>query len=561
MAEIADLVVTNGKIITVDGAFSMAEAVAARGERIIAVGGAAELGEMIGPDTSVVDAGGRAVMPGLIDGHSHLDREGLKSVFPSLAGCACIDDVLERIAALAADAEPGEWIVTMPIGEPPYYWDTPNNLREKRYPTRWELDRVAPDNPVYIRPIWGFWRHIQPLDSIANSRALALAGIDAATQSPMPEIEFERDAETGEPNGIIHEWTFMPIAELSFFRMAPGFTHDDRVAGLKRAMEIHNRTGTTSVLEEHGAAQELIQAYQAVNAAGEASVRANLIFSPSWGGPTAPDYGAILQSWGGWLGGRGLGDPWLRVAGMFTEYGISADSLWRSKSSPYTGWSGFNYDCGVPREHMLDYMIEAARNDIRMSTITLDYLDLYEEVDKIVPIGDKRWIIGHLNTVTEDQAKRIADLGIVMTTHTNRYIYKQSHITRDEIGPENENDIAPLRRLLDAGIHVGLATDNVPTSLFYPIWQTVSRHNMHIDAPVGLGQALSREDALRCATIEGAWLTFEENEKGSLEVGKLADMAVLSADPLTCPTDDIKDIVADTTIVGGKVVWAGETDQ
>jgi predicted amidohydrolase YtcJ len=263
----------------------------------------------------------------------------------------------------------------------------------------------------------------------------------------------------------------------------------------------------------------------------------------------------VLADWGGWLGGRGLGDDMLRVSGMYTEFGISPESALRATSSPYTGWSGFNYDCGVPRERMKEFMIEAARNKIRICTITMNYLDLYEEVDREVPIGDMRWVIGHLDRVTEDQAKRIADLGVAMTTHTNRYIYKQSHIMRDEIGAENEDQIVPLRMLLDAGVPVGLATDNVPTTLFYPIWQAVSRHNMHIDAPVGLGQRLSREQALHCATMGGAYLTFEEDNKGSLEPGKLADLAVLTDDPLSCAESDIKDIKAETTIVGGRVVY------
>ena len=561
MSNPADLVVTNGKVMTVDRGNAIAQAVAIRGRRIAAVGGAGEISALIGPGTRVIDAGGKAVIPGLIDGHSHMDREGLKPVFPSLAGCGCIDDVLQRIKALADAAAPGDWVVTMPIGEPPYYWDTPNNLRENRYPTRWELDEVAPHNPVYIRPIWGYWRHIQPLDSVANSAALKLAGIDSAFQSPSAEIELERDPKSGDYNGIIHEWTYMPIAELSFFSMAPGFTHSDRVDGIKRAMTILNSTATTSVLEEHGAARDLIQAYQDVHQSGAASVRANLVFSPSWGGAAKPDYAKVLESWGGWLGGRGLGDAMLRVSGMYTEYGISLESMMRATSSPYNGWSGFNYDCGVPRDRMKEFMLEAARNKIRICTITIDYLDLYEEVNREVPIGDMRWVIGHLDCVTEDQARRIADLGIVMTTHTNRYIYKQSHITRDEIGVENENDIVPLRRLLDAGIKFGLATDNVPTTLFYPIWQTVSRYNMHIDAPVGLDQRLTREDALRSATMGGAYLTFEEDEKGSIEDGKLADLAVLTDDPLTCAEIDLKDIKAETTIVDGRIVFQREDGQ
>ena len=558
MVETADLIVTNGKVITVDPGFSIDRAVAVKGNRIVAVGGSDEIAGLAGESTRVIDAGGRAVIPGLIDGHAHMDREGLKSVFPSLAGCRSIDDILQRVEALARDAAPGAWIVTMPIGEPPYYFDVLEGLREGRYPTRWELDRVAPDNPVYIRPIWGFWRHIQPLDSVVNSRALEIADLGRAFETPSREIEFERDTESGDLNGIIHEWTYMPIVELSLLGMVPGFSHRDRVAGLKDAMAIYNQTGTTSVYEEHGAAQELICAYQAVRDAGEATVRANMIFSPAWGDGDDVDYDRMLQRWAGWIGGKGLGDSWVRVAGIFTELGQSVESRLRAQASPYTGWSGFNYDHGVPQTRMKDFLIEAARNGIRVASLSMDFLDVYEAVDRVVPIGDMRWIIGHLDTVTEDQARRLAALGIVMTTHTNRYIYKQSHVTRDEIGADKENDIVPLRRLRGAGIHVGLATDNVPTTLFYPIWQAVSRYNLYEQAPIGADQRLSREDALKCATIEGAWLTFEENDKGSIEVGKLADLVILSEDPLDCDEHRLKDIVAEVTIVDGRVVYQRE---
>ena len=554
MAAPADLVVTRGKVITVDPKNSIAEAVAVTGERIAAVGGGAEIEALIGPGTRRIDAGGRAIAPGLIDGHAHLDREGLKPVFPSLAGCRSIDDVLARIAALVADAGPGEWIVTMPIGEPPYYWDVPANLAEGRFPTRRELDSVSPDNPVYIRPIWGFWRHILPLTSVANSAALAAAGIGRDTPNPSASIEIERDPGTGEPNGIIHEHTYMPVMELSHFNRAPRFTHDNRVAGIKAAMRIYNRTGTTSIFEEHGAAQELIQAYQAVHAAGEATVRANLVFSPSWGPERDIDYTHALRSWSGWLGGRGLGDSWLAVGGLYTEFGFDPDALLRARASPYTGWSGFNYDCGVPRDRMVDFLVEAARNGIRVCALWSEFLPLFEEVASRVPIGGLRWVLGHINTLSPDEIRRVADLGLVLTTHTNRYIHKQSHITREEIGRDRENDIVPIRSLLEAGVHTALATDNVPTSLFFPVWQSVARQNLHTGERIAPDQALSREDALRCATIEGAWLTFEEDRKGSLEAGKLADMAVLSDDPLTCPEDAIKDIVAETVIVGGKIV-------
>ena len=136
----ADLIIANGKVVTLDPASRVAEAVACRGERIAAVGSTRDVRTMAGAGAKVVDAGGRTIVPGLIDGHAHMDREGLRDVFPSLEGCRSIRDVLDRVHALAAAAEPGEWIVTMPVGDPPYYWNVPGCLRENRFPTRRELD-------------------------------------------------------------------------------------------------------------------------------------------------------------------------------------------------------------------------------------------------------------------------------------------------------------------------------------------------------------------------------------------------------------------------------------
>jgi predicted amidohydrolase YtcJ len=550
----ADLIVVNGKVITVDPAFRIARALAVKDERILAVGSSDEMRALADPHTAVIDAAGRAVMPGLIDGHAHMDREGLKPVFPSLEGCRSIDDVLQRIEALVNARAPGEWVVTMPIGDPPYYWDVPDNLKEKRFPTRAELDRVAPGNPVYIRPIWGFWRHVQPLVSIANSAALRAGGITRDTPPPCPSVTFEKDA-SGELTGVIVERTFVPIVELGYFNMMPRFTPADRVAGLKSAMRLYNAAGTTSIWEEHGAAQELINAYQAVHAEGAMTVRARLVYSPAWGAAPNAEIDKLVPSWAAWLGRGGLGDDWLGVEAMYAEFGPNLENQWRAKAAPYTGWAGFFYDAGRPREQMLDLLVAAAKSDIRMVALSMDFLDLYEAVDKIVPIAGKRWVIGHLNTATRGQIRRIRDLGLVMTTHTNRYVFKEGHLTRQEIGAGDPRLISPIRSIREAGIHIGLATDNVPVSLFHPVWQAVTRQNRYSGDAIQPDEALSREDALRCATIEGAWLTFEEDEKGSLEPGKLADLVVLSDDPLTCPADGLKDIVAETTIVGGRVVY------
>ena len=553
-----DLIVTNAKVVTINPSNRIAEAVASKGEYIMAVGGTAEVSNLAGPNTRTIDAAGRTVIPGLMDGHAHMDREGLKDVFPSLEGCRSVDDILNRISTIAGNTKSGEWIVTMPVGDPPYYWNVPGCLAENRFPTRQELDDAAPNNPVYIRPIWGYWRHQLPLESVANTEALELAGISKDIEPATSTIEFEKDA-TGELTGLIREQHFMPVAELGYFQMAPRFTHSDRITGLKKAMGIYNSTATTSILEEHGAAQELISAYQAVNAAGDATVRAHLIYSPAWGGAQEIDYATIMQNWTAWLGQYGLGDNWLRVGGMFTDTGMDADAMFRATAAPYTGWSGFNYDNGVPQNRIVEFMIEAARNGIRLAVIGPRFLEMFHEVNRAIDITDKRWIIGHLDTLNADQIQKASDLGVVMTTHTNRYIYKHGHILRDELGPERLNDIAPVRRLLDAGVNIALATDNVPTTLFYPIWHVVSRWNMVSNDRIAPEQAISREEALRCGTMGGAYLTFEEDRKGSLEEGKLADMAILSTDPLTCTEEEIKDIVADITIVGGKVVYERNT--
>ncbi len=174
----ADVILRNGRIVTVDAAFTHRAGDRRRGRSY--PGGrrrAPPMAAHIGPQTRAFDLAGRTVMPGLIDGHAHMDREGLKDVYPSLGRVRSIRDIQDRIADLARTAKPGEWIVTMPIGDAPYYWDVPDILAEKRWPTRHDLDAAAPNNPVFIRSIWGFWRHTLPLVSCANARRpLRLAG-------------------------------------------------------------------------------------------------------------------------------------------------------------------------------------------------------------------------------------------------------------------------------------------------------------------------------------------------------------------------------------------------
>jgi predicted amidohydrolase YtcJ len=549
-----NIILSGGKVVTLDPQSTVAESLVVSDGRILAIGNDDEMAQAAGPEAKRIDLAGRSAIPGLIDGHAHMDREGLKLQLPSLAGAASVDDILERIAALARNAEPGEWIVTMPIGDPPYYSGVPGILREGRVPTRDELDRAAPDNPVYIRAIWGHWRNTLPLVSIANSEALRRANVTRDTIPPVATIQIDKDHATGEPTGVFHEFNYKPIVEHTLMSVIPRFTLEDRIAGLRDSMRIYNAVGTTSVFEGHGIAAEVLAAYQALRDEGPTSVRAHLMFSPSWPAPDSDVVGGLLDSWGAWLSGRGLGDEYLRAGGLYTESDYSEENLLRAETSPYSGWAGFNYDACLPEEVMVDMMIDAARHDIRIGSFTPNILDLYEKVDRAVPIGDKRWVIEHVGVLSADEIARIRDLGLVLTVYTGRYVYQEGAMLARELG-DSADQIAPLRSLLEAGVHVSLATDNVPPSMFHPVWHATSRIAEETGVPVAPAQCISREEALACASREGAYLTFEEKSKGTLEPGKFADIAVLSDDPLTIDEERIQDIVAELVLVGGEVVY------
>ncbi len=554
----ADMILKNGRIITVDPASTIAQAIAIAADRIIAVGSNDAMATHVSPATRVIDLKGNTIVPGLTDGHAHMDRAALRNIFPSLGPVRSILDIQDRIAELARSRKPGEWIVTMPIGDPPFYFDVPDILAERRWPTRQELDAVAPNNPVYIRSIWGFWRGTLPLVSCANTEALRRAGITRDTVSPVETLTIVKDG-NGDPTGVFIEEEFQPVAELVWFREATRFSHTDRVDALPRSARMYNSFGTTSVFEGHGVATELLNAYKEAHRAGNLTVRATLAISPNWksAGNAAP--GALIDAWAGWLAEPGLGDDWLKISGLFAAVGRSRADDVRGGASPYTGWAGFNSDAGLPREQLKEVLLYCAANNIRVAAIAgaggLGMLELYEEVDRQIPLKGRRWVLAHIYVISPRDIERIARMGLVLTTHTNAALYKSLDATADRLPPERYDEIVPLNALREAGITVSLATDNAPISLWGPVQQTIVRRDFKSQRQVGAGQALSRIDALRCATANGAYLMFDEDKKGMLQPGKFADLAVLSADPLTVQETKITDIVSEMTIVGGKIVY------
>ncbi len=551
----ADVVLRNGKIITLDRSSTIAEAIAITGDRIAAVGPNAAMAAFTSLSTRTIDLRGKTVIPGLIDSHAHMDREGLKTVFPSLGRVRSIRDIQNRIAELARQKAPGEWIVTMPIGDPPFYFDVPDILTEKRWPTRQELDAAAPKNPVFIRSIWGFWRSTPPLVACANTEALKRAGITRDTVSPIPELTIEKDA-NGEPTGVVIEDGMQPTAELIWFRKPTEFSRADRARGIPIAAKAYHAFGTTSVFEGHGVANELIRAYKDAYRDRTLTMRAGLVFSPDWKTAGNAPLASLIESWGGWLGEPASGDDWLKLTGIYANIGRQRGDDVRASASPYTGWAGFNYDTGLPRERLKDVLIQCAKNDIRA---VLNYnspgvIDLLDEVDREVSLKGRRWVVVHINILSPRDIERIVRMGLVLTSHTNSNIYKEGHTWQARLPRERQRENTPLRDLIDAGVKVGLITDNVPISLFWPIWESVARLSRVTNERIAPEQAITRAEALRCATQNGAYLTFDEDKKGSLEAGKLADLAVLSADPLTVAEAAIRDITADMTIVGGKIV-------
>jgi predicted amidohydrolase YtcJ len=553
--EAPDLILHNGRILTLGKSMAVAEAIAVKDERIIALGKSDALLAMRGGNSLIVDLKEKVAIPGLIDGHAHADREGLKEVLPSLSGVTSIEEIKERVAIEVAAARPGEWIVLGPIGNPPEFAGIPETLREGRMPSRHDLDRVAPDNPVYIKAPWGYWPNRLPLQSVTNSRGLTAAGIDRFTCAPSPLVTIERDQTTGELTGVFSEQANEPIVEFTLMACAPNFTLAQRTRGLAHAMRAYNSVGTTSVFEGHGSSQDVVAAYQNVHSSGLMTLRAHLVFSPSWGHASAEDVRQMLSSWSQWLARRGLGDDWLRISDIYTEINDAPESRLRKRIPMQTGWAGYSPDSGLSRETVKTLLLEAARNDIRVSGIWPNLLGLFGEVDRVFPLPGRRWILGHQRLLDPDQVNQVRDLGLVLTTHTNRHIYKEGAATRSRVGKQQENNIVPLRSLLDSGVPVAFGTDGTPPTMFLPIWQAVERIDRETGDVIAPDQKISREEALRCATSGGAFITFQETEKGMLNVGMLADIVVLSDDPLTCEAPRMREIVADLTIVGGKIVF------
>jgi hypothetical protein len=519
---------------------------------VAAAGGRAEVRRRRGRDTRVVDLRGATVVPGLVDAHAHLDREGLKEVYPSLARCRSIADIQAVIRRCAARTPKGEWIVTMPVGAPPFYPEPTAGLAERRWPTRGDLDAAAPDHPVYIRGIWGYWNR-PPVTSIASSRALAAAGITRDTVPP-PGVEIRRDA-AGEPSGVFVESNLIQVIEFTLFRAAPRFTPAIRLAALGAAQRRYAARGVTAIYEGHGVAPELLAVYREAHARGMLKLRATLALSPTWAG--AGEGARVLPDLAAWAGGRGLGDDRLNVHGICLHYGGDPEvARILHAGQPYTGWAGF-VESANSREEYAAQAALAARLGLRVNTLVTrclpEVLEVWEKIAAETPIAPLRWVLVHLAAASPDQLARVRRLGAVATTNPISYLHRSGAAEAARAGGAADT-LLPHRSLARRGIPFALATDNKPADPWLAFAAVVDRRDMTTGAVLGARERLTRAQALAALTTGGAHVTFRERDRGRLAPGYAADLAVLEHDPLRAPLAALAGQTARLTMVGGEVV-------
>ena len=534
-----DLILHNGRIVTADAAFTIAEAVAIRDGRFLAVGRSDEILRLAGPDTEMVDLAGKTVLPGLIDTHAHVERAGLLNCTVGFEGVSNIDEALARVRAGAERTPGGEWIRGR-------VWHPFAQLREKRFITRWELDTAAPDHPVFL-PVSHF--------SLVNSRALALAGITRDTPDP-DGGKIHRNAD-GEPTGILEE-----AAEELVERLLPPWTFDEQVAQMKDAMAYFNGFGLTSAISAAVSPGDL-RVHQALRDAGQATLRISAMFAPTGGlNPTLS-----LEEWELFFSRMGVasdfGDEWLSLSGVKLQVDGGMTLRTAAMRSGYPDDPDYRGTVVIPQERLNGFVSIANRYGWRVGIHAVGdaavdaVLDAYAAADRERSIRDRRFVVIHGSLMQPDQMLRAHELGVRVDAQSAFLWDKAAAIAR-HMDKETADRAIPMRSLIDAmGLDlVGQGTDYPinPLSPFWNIYVMTTRRDA-TGTLYGPGEAITREEAIRLYTSAASRYSFSEGRTGSIEPGKLADLVVISADILSVPDDALKDIQALRTIVGGRTVF------
>ena len=533
-----DVVFKNGNIYTVDAKKPRAEAIAVSKDRIVFVGSNADAQKFVGAKTKVVDLKGATVLPGFADAHQHLSGVGQREMTLNLEGTTSLEDFLAKVKARVDQAKPGEWVTGR--GWIETHWQPPV------FPTRWDLDKVAPNNPVILGRADGH-------GAVANSAALKLAGVDKNTPNPFGG-EVSKDKQSGEPNGML-----LDAAQGLVRRRIPPTSNEDAeravVLGVKRNISL----GWTQIQDAGGSYGD-VDIFKKLYAAGTIKLR---IYKAVYGpGPNAarllkegPTIGAFDNRFtvrtikvvsDGALGSRG--------AALLEPYSDAADT------------SGF---LTVKAEELRPMLVDALRKGIQVETHAIGdranrfILDEYEAALKAVPVNerkvaDPRWRVEHAQIVNPADIPRFAKLGIIPSM-------QPSHAIGDLFFAPSRLGIARLagsyawESFIKSGVVVPGGSD-APVERGEPMiefYAAVARKDQKGFSAEGWHpeEAVTREQALKMFTLWPAYAAFEEKLRGSIEVGKLADLTILSADIMTIPELEILKTRCVMTVINGEIVY------
>jgi len=519
----ADLILSNGKIITVDERFSIAQAVAIKGDRIVAVGSNQDITRLAGPGTRRIDLRGRAVTPGLIDNHMHLLRAGTTWQYEvRLDGVETRKRALDLLRARAAATAQGDWIYT--LGG----WAIEQFADDSKPFTREELDQAAPNNPVLLQASYR--------EAFLNSRALQLLGVnDAAAQN----AAIVKDS-AGKPTGRVLEAGFRQLVG-----KLPTASGADIEASTRLMMKDLNRMGLTA-FGSAGCEADVLPTFRKLADQGQLNVRVGCITSPAGGGNTDQLLPRIAQM------KLFQGDNW--IDSIFygeSVFGPLHDPMFIPKSDPkpdqLATWRRIATE--IAKAHLPLHVHANLTN-------TLDaFLDQIEEINKEYPIKNLRWTLAHVNQLNASHLERMKKLGMYAAVHPWAVI--NGGINQAVFG-DAALDMAQLSTIQNSGIMWGFGSDGSRANQIQPfttLWWAVTGKMVGGTRALRESNTISREDALIAHTRRNAFFLFQEDNLGSIQPGKLADLAVLDRDYLTVPVDQIKDIKSVMTIVGGRVVY------
>lgn len=530
----AQAVYKNGTILTVDGKDTVAQAVAVREGKVVAVGTSAQIDAYVGAATQVVDLAGKTMIPGIYDAHSHFTFTGTNAKFeanlnsPPISTVQTMDDLVALLQQQQAKLPAGAWVTGFG------YDDT--LIAEKRHPTRADLDRVSATQPVYITHVSG---HL----SVANSAALALAGITAATPNP-PGGVIRRDA-GGQPDGVLEETASQLVSK---FR--PALTSEQVQQGIAAAAALYAAQGVTTANEGAAAAANVAALEQAAQA-GTLPLRVMV-----WSMLETMDAIDKVELKSGKVKIGGVKDFADGSIQGYTGY------LAHPYHTPFQGdadYRGFpRYDREVLAQRVLKVHTSGRQSLIHGNgdAAIADILNAFRKAQEAQPRANARHTVIHSQMAREDELDEMKALGVIpsfFVLHT--YYWGDRH--RDIfMGPDRAARISPAKSAKDRGMTYTFHADTpvVPMEPMRLIWSAVNRVSTS-GAVIGPDQRVSPADALRATTIAAAYQNFEEKERGSIEVGKWADLVVLSDNPTTIDPTKIKDIRVLQTIVEGKSVY------